>query len=791
MRSTASRRSAQGRRRDGGAWPEHHLLPATIRAGSGLVHAAAAAGWRGPDPYDGLLHPWPRPLRGGPRRRQAIVQLHARAPIDIRRLYGRREHPRIPKALALFGQAALRLDAVAPDARLRAQGEQALRQLLADGGAAWGYPFDVQTRWSFYPAGAPNVVVTSFAGDALAEAAERLGEPAFAARADRAARWTLEHAFDARTGAFSYHEHSDAVIHNANLLAARLVWSRLRHDAAARDAVRSAVERSLAAQASDGSWEYGVGGGLAWRDSFHTGFVLLALAELREVDVAVDAALARGARSYEGFFGPAGQARLWLDQPYPEDAHAAGTGLSALVALRELELVDPLLPRRVTGPHARRDAAGRPCGVAALGARQRTHVTYMRWCDAHVARGLADVALANGEDDSVVRETLASMMARMSGARTIVSVVGTRPNFMKIAPICAAIARRDGALRHVLVHTGQHYDAGMSDVFFAELGVGEPDHRLEVGAGSHAQTTARVMERLEPLLAELRPDVVLVPGDVNSALAAALVATKLGLTVGHVEAGLRSFDRTMPEEVNRVVVDAVSDLLFTHSPEAQEHLRTEGRPAEQVHYVGNTMIDTLAAMRERIAANPIVGELGLSPDGVPRRHAPPAGARRRAAAARGARGAAGRRRRAAGRLPGPPAHAGAHRRRGDRARRRRSAAAARAARLPRLPGARRERARGADRLRRHPGGDDVPRRAVPDAARQHRAPGDGGARHERPARPRPRAHPRGAGVDRAGARASRAGAAAVGRTRLGADRRRARRAVSGPGGRRRAQPCAA
>lgn len=383
-------------------WPEHQLLPATIRAGNGLVHAAAAADWRGPDPYDGLLHPWPRPLRGGPRRRQAIVQLHARAPIDIRRLYGRREHPRIPKALALFGQAALRLDAVAPDARLRAQGEQALRLLLAEGGEAWGYPFDVQTRWSFYPAGAPNVVVTSFAGHALEEAAERLGDPAFAARADRAARWTLEHAFDPRTGAFSYHEHSDTVIHNANLLAARLVWSRLRDDAAARDAVHSAVERSLAAQAPDGSWEYGVGGGLAWRDSFHTGFVLLALAELREVDAAVDAALARGARAYEGFFGPAGEARLWLDQPYPEDAHAAGTGLSALVALDELELVDPLLPRRVT---ARTLGATLRDGHAVWRrwARGSTHVTYLRWCDAHVARGLADVALAHGGDGSVFK----------------------------------------------------------------------------------------------------------------------------------------------------------------------------------------------------------------------------------------------------------------------------------------------------------------------------------------------------------------------------------------------------
>jgi UDP-N-acetylglucosamine 2-epimerase (non-hydrolysing) len=203
----------------------------------------------------------------------------------------------------------------------------------------------------------------------------------------------------------------------------------------------------------------------------------------------------------------------------------------------------------------------------------------------------------------------------MSRRRTIVSVVGTRPNFMKIAPIAAAIAHRDDGCEHVLVHTGQHYDASMSDVFFAELGVGEPDHKLAVGAGSHAQTTARVIERLEPLLEQLRPDVVLVPGDVNSTLAAALVATKLGLVVGHVEAGLRSFDRTMPEELNRVVVDAVSDLLFTHSPEAQEHLQAEGRPAHRVHYVGNTMIDTLTAMRARIDGNPVVERLGLSEGG--------------------------------------------------------------------------------------------------------------------------------------------------------------------------------
>ncbi len=380
------------------AWPERDLQPAVVAAAGELVHTAAAAAWRGPDPYDGLLHPWPRALRGGPRRRQAIVQLHARAPFDVRRLYGRHEHPRIPKALALFGQAALRLDAVAPDARLRDEGVLALRLLVEQHtGDAWGYPFDVQTRWSFYPAWAPNVVVTSFVGDALAEAERRLGEAHFGARADRAARWTLEHAFEPRNGTFSYHEHSDAVIHNANLLAARLVWSRLRDDAAARDAVRRAVERTLAAQAVDGSWAYGEGAGLEWRDSFHTGFVLLALAQLRDVDAAVDVALARGARSYEGFFGLQGEAHLWLERPYPEDAHAAGTGLSALVALRELGLVNPWLPRRVAARVL--DATLRDGrAVWRRWAQGRTHVPYLRWCDAHVARGLADLAAANARE---------------------------------------------------------------------------------------------------------------------------------------------------------------------------------------------------------------------------------------------------------------------------------------------------------------------------------------------------------------------------------------------------------
>src|SRR5205814_7232726 len=139
-------------------------------------------------------------------------------------------------------------------------------------------------------------------------------------------------------------------------------------------------------------------------------------------------------------------------------------------------------------------------------------------------------------------------------------------------------------------------------IFLEELGVGAPEHMLGVGSGSHAQQTARVIERLEPVLDEIRPDLVLVPGDVNSTMAAALVATKLGIPVGHIEAGLRSFDRTMPEEVNRIVADAVSDLLFIHSPEARINLEREGAPAEIIHDVGNTMIDTLVAMRRHIDA---------------------------------------------------------------------------------------------------------------------------------------------------------------------------------------------
>src|SRR3954449_9230050 len=201
----------------------------------------------------------------------------------------------------------------------------------------------------------------------------------------------------------------------------------------------------------------------------------------------------------------------------------------------------------------------------------------------------------------------------MSKRRKVLSVVGTRPNLMKTAPIVAALERRADEFEHVLVHTGQHYDYEMSQIFFDELGIAEPDHYLEVGSGSHSQQTARVIERLEPVLLEREPDVVLVPGDVNSTMAAALVAAKLLIPVGHVEAGLRSFDRTMPEEVNRIVTDQLSDLLFTHSPEAAVNLAREGVTEDKVHFVGNTMIDTLVAMRERIEATGAVAAHGLEP----------------------------------------------------------------------------------------------------------------------------------------------------------------------------------
>ena len=193
-----------------------------------------------------------------------------------------------------------------------------------------------------------------------------------------------------------------------------------------------------------------------------------------------------------------------------------------------------------------------------------------------------------------------------------VYVIGTRPNFVKMAPVIAALRARLPDARHAIVHTGQHYDELMSGIFLAELGVPEPDHLLGVGSGSHAQMTARVLEALEPVLAEERPDVVLVPGDVNSTLAAALCAAKLEIPVGHVESGLRSFDRSMPEETNRLLTDHLSTHLFLHSDEAIANLAAEGL-TEGIHFVGNTMIDTLVALEDRFRSRAAAAALGYEP----------------------------------------------------------------------------------------------------------------------------------------------------------------------------------
>ena len=177
----------------------------------------------------------------------------------------------------------------------------------------------------------------------------------------------------------------------------------------------------------------------------------------------------------------------------------------------------------------------------------------------------------------------------------ILHVVGARPNFMKVAPVHAAFARRPG-VRQTLVHTGQHYDTNLSDIFFEQLNIPRPDVSLEVGSGSHAVQTAEVMIRFEKTIAERKPDLVLVYGDVNSTVAATLVCAKMGTKTAHVEAGLRSFDRSMPEEINRLVTDQLADLLLIPSEEAEENLLREGIARNKIHFVGNVMIDTLRTL---------------------------------------------------------------------------------------------------------------------------------------------------------------------------------------------------
>ncbi len=192
-------------------------------------------------------------------------------------------------------------------------------------------------------------------------------------------------------------------------------------------------------------------------------------------------------------------------------------------------------------------------------------------------------------------------------------VVGARPNFMKVAPVHRALAGRPG-VRQVLVHTGQHYDLNMSDVFFQQLSIPAPDVNLGVGSGSHGKQTAEIMIGFEALVQKLRPDLVLVYGDVNSTAAAALVCAKLGIKIGHVEAGLRSFDRTMPEEINRLVTDQLSDMLFTPSEDGDRNLEREGIAKEKMFLVGNVMIDTLIRLlpaAERVSLDGLPSEYVL------------------------------------------------------------------------------------------------------------------------------------------------------------------------------------
>ncbi len=197
----------------------------------------------------------------------------------------------------------------------------------------------------------------------------------------------------------------------------------------------------------------------------------------------------------------------------------------------------------------------------------------------------------------------------------IVNVAGARPNFVKIGPIVAQMNRHNDVLQATLVHTGQHYDEAMSDSFFRDLGIPRPEISLNVGSGSHAQQTAEIMKRFEPVLLDLKPDYVLVVGDVNSTVACALTASKLRIGVIHVEAGLRSFDREMPEEINRVLTDHLSDLLFITEESGRRNLLKEGIPEERIHFVGNVMIDSLKRQLDAANHSGILEEIGLRPDG--------------------------------------------------------------------------------------------------------------------------------------------------------------------------------
>jgi UDP-N-acetylglucosamine 2-epimerase (non-hydrolysing) len=193
----------------------------------------------------------------------------------------------------------------------------------------------------------------------------------------------------------------------------------------------------------------------------------------------------------------------------------------------------------------------------------------------------------------------------------VLYVVGARPNFMKVAPVFHELNARLPSARQVIVHTGQHYDLEMSDIFVGELDLPEPDHQLGVGSAGHGAQVGRALEGVERVLLSEKPRMVVVAGDVNSTLAGALAAAKLGIPVAHIEAGLRSFDRTMPEEINRILTDQVARWCFIHSPEAKENLLREGIESDRIHFVGNTMIDTVVRLLPRIEASEIHAQLDI------------------------------------------------------------------------------------------------------------------------------------------------------------------------------------
>jgi len=193
----------------------------------------------------------------------------------------------------------------------------------------------------------------------------------------------------------------------------------------------------------------------------------------------------------------------------------------------------------------------------------------------------------------------------------VICVCGARPNFMKIAPLMRAFGEHD-CFETLLVHTGQHYNENMSKLFFEDLNIPKPDVNLEVGSGSHAFQTAEIIKRFEPVVLDFKPNYILVVGDVNSTIACGLVTVKLGVKLIHVEAGLRSFDRTMPEEINRILTDSISDLLFVTEQSGIDNLKREGIDSDKVHFVGNVMIDTLLANKEKAQKSDVLKRLGIS-----------------------------------------------------------------------------------------------------------------------------------------------------------------------------------